>query len=175
MLSVFQGLFVSALGGADGQCSDRDSTAIQDSETVNETVSRLSEKLRSRQTALREEDLARCACAHAQLIFLLADAETCGSFLQDESRDAMLGRRSVRHRHCYAYIRVVSIRSECLPAVKHPFTVLQDRSGASSGRVGSRFGRGERPAADPLARRKLWNVLAALFFISGQVDVIRAE
>ena len=135
------------------QRGDGDAAAIQNSQAVDEAFAGLAEQLRCGQAAIGEDHFAGGAGAHAQLVFLLADAKSGRALLENESRDAVLRRRRGRsppwprrhRRYCALVVKV-------LP----PFRTQQSPSlnglGARAGGIRAGFGFGQRPAADPFAR-----------------------
>ena len=110
-----------------------------------------------------------------ELVFLLAGAKTGRVFLENEGGDAVLRGGAVGHRHADANIGVVRVGGERLRAVEHPAIAVANRGGARAGRVRSGFGLGERPAADPFARRQFRQIFLLLLFRAGLVNVIGAE
>ena len=129
----------------------------------------------SRHAAVLKQDFPGRAGAHAELVFFLADAKSRRVLFDDERRNAVLRGRAIGHEHRDTDVGVMRIRRERFAAVQHPFVAVPDRRASGPGRVGSGFRLGQRPAADPLARRELRDISLALLVVGGSEDVIRAE
>ena len=174
-LGILQRGIVGALRHADGQRRDGNPAAVQNLQAVDEAFAALAQKLRLRQPAVVENHFAGGAGAQAELVLLLAGAKSGRAFLDDECGDAMLRGRSVGHRHGHADIRVVRVGGECLRAVQHPAAALQRRGGARARRVRAGLRFGQRPAADPLARRQLRQIPLPLLIGAHLENVVRAQ
>ena len=112
---VLQRRVVSALRHADGKRGDRDAAAIQNPQAVDEAFVQLAEQSAlAGKPAVLENHFAGGAGAQAQLVFLLAGAETGRVLLEDERRNAVLRGGAIGHRHGDADVGVVGVGGERL-------------------------------------------------------------
>ncbi len=175
MLGIFQSGLICPLRCSDRQCSDRDASAVQNPQAVNESFTRLSQHLRRGQPAIGEQHFAGRARAHAHLVFFLADAKPGQSLFENERRNAVMRRTAIRHRHRNAHVGVLRVGRECLPAVQHPAVAVSHRTRARTRRIRSRLRFRQRPRADPFPGRELRDVFLPLFVRTGEKNMIRAK
>ncbi len=109
LLRVLQSRFVGALGGAHRKRSDGNAAAIQDAQTIDESLALLAEQLRFRQPAIRKNNFTGGASAHSKFVFFLADVKTRNAGLQNESGNAVMRRSAVGHPHCNADVGILGI------------------------------------------------------------------
>ena len=122
-----------------------------------------------------KRQLAGGAGAHAELVFLLADAESGDVFFDKKGGDAVLRRGAIRDGHSNHDVGILRVGDEILGAIQDPALAVLDGFGAHGAGVGAGLGFGERPASDPFAGGQFWNVLGALFVVAGEINMISAE
>ena len=81
-------------------------------------------------------------------------------------------RRFVGDGENHADVGVVAIGAESFGSVQHPLVFGAHGRAARAAGIGAGARFGERPGADELAFRQLRNVLASLFLVSGDKNVI---
>ena len=136
----------------------------------------LPQELLRRQAAVFENHFAGGAGAHAQLVLFLSGAESRRPLLHDEGRNAVLRGGAIGHRHGDAHVGVMRVGGESLGAVRATHSPPSHHGlGARAGGVRPGFRLGQRPAAEPFARRQLRNVLPPLLVAAHLVNVVRAE
>ena len=124
-LEYLQRGVVRALRHPDGERGDGDAAAVQHLQAVDEAVVQLAEQLLLGQAAVFEDHLAGGAGAQAELVFLLAGAETGRALFDDEGGDAVLRGGAIGDRHGDADVGVVRVGGEGLGAVEHPAAVFE--------------------------------------------------
>lgn len=87
----------------------------------------------------------------------------------------MLRRAAVSDCHAHADVGVMGIRGKRFHSVDDPVFTIPDCGGACACGVGTGFGLGQRPAAEPLARRQSGQIFPLLLFVSRLADVVRTE
>ncbi len=175
LLGVPQRRFVRALGHAEPERGDRNSSAVEHAHGVDKSVAFLAEQVFHGDLAVLENHFRGIAGAQAEFVFLLPRTEALGSLLDHERRKSVRVRRFIRHGDDDHHVGVMSVGDERLAAVQHPLIALADGRAARASGVGAGTGFGESPAADPFAGREFGNVLPALLFVAGDEDVVRAE
>ena len=147
----------------------------RDLEAIDKTVIGGAEQLSAGQAAVFENHFAGGAGSQAKLVFLLAEAEAGGVFVDQKRGDAVLGGGAVGDGHGDADIGIVGVGGESFGAVEEPGIAITLSVGAGAGGVRTGFGFGERPAAEPFARGQFGQVVAALRVTAHFEDVVGAE
>ena len=110
--------FVRALRQSDRERRDADAAGVEHLQRVDEALPFDSEQLRRRHAAVLEDDLARLAGPHAELVFLLAGAKPWRAALDDERGDA-------RDCPCARFVTAMTtMRSPSAPWVMNCFVPL---------------------------------------------------
>ena len=90
LLRVAHGTFVGALRHAEAERRDRDASAVENLQAVDEAFAFRAEEIFGGHAAIGEDDFAGVAGAQAELVFFLAGAKAGSSLLDDERGDAVV-------------------------------------------------------------------------------------
>ncbi len=161
LLGIFERRFIRALRDAYRQRRNRDAPAVQNPQAVDESFAALAAELRRRQPAIGEQNFARGRTAHPQLVFFLPDAKSGVPFSRMNAEipcdDAARSVTAIATQTSATCALVVNV----LPPFRTQVIAVEHRRGARAARVRSRFGLGQRPAADPFAATRASECSAA--------------
>ena len=166
LLRVVERRFVGALRQADRQRGDPDAAAVEHLQRVDEALPFLAEQLVGRHAAVVEDDFARVAGAHAELVLFLAGRHARRPVFDDEGRDAAMSLRPVGHGDDDHHAADPAVGDERLGAVDHPRLALARGRRPHAGGVAAGAGFGEPPRAPHLAadepRAETWLFCSSL-------------
>src|SRR5688572_29681835 len=111
---------VRALGESHGERGDADAAGIQHLERVDESLSLRAEQLAGGNAAILEDQFARLAGAHAELVLLLARPESRRPLLDDEGGDPTVALAAIGDRRHDHYVARPAVRDELLRPVDDP-------------------------------------------------------
>src|SRR5215813_8882458 len=137
LFRIFKCSLEGTLGDAEGESSDGDSSTIEHTHRVDESIAFFSYEILRGNDAVFEDEFCSVASTQAKFVFFPPWTKTLGAFLHDESRESMRACCAIGDGDDYGNIRIVPVGYERFSPVKHPCFAFAHRSHARTTGIGT--------------------------------------
>src|SRR5260370_35009247 len=175
LFRVVAGGLVRAARDSDRTRADRDASAIENPERVDESIADLADYVEGRHTTVFHYQLSGVGRAHAELVLFLAWTNSFAIHLDGERGDAVLLIVSVGLDQHDGNVGVRGVGDEVLRAVENPVVAVFDRRRAHARRVASRSRLGQSPRAEPFAGGQLRQPFLFVGVVPGETNMSGAQ